>query len=141
MSTVTEQWIFGRAKTYELLNQFFTTTTGYSVLRPNKRLVGVRVDTEGSESCDEEVNSQVEKSEEQQMSERQILYEDDNLVSIDIEEFLEDNEVCAFEATVEGGGKIVRKASAAREILNENEYVIADELDSTDDNEVLVEDR
>ena len=70
------------------------------------------------------------------MSEREILQEDDNLVSIDIAKFLEDNEVCAFEATVEVGGKIVRKASAAREILNENEYVIADKLDSTDDNEV-----
>ena len=86
------------------------------------------------------------------MFESEVLQEDDILVSIDIEEFLEDNEVCAFEATVEGGGKIVRKASAAREILNENfdgsytdrllrvqsytEYVIADKLDSTDDNEV-----
>ena len=86
MSTVTEQWILGRAKTYELL-------------------------------CDEEVNSQVEESEEHQMSESEVLQEDDNLVSIDIEEFLEDNEVCALEASVEVSGKIVRKADAAREIL------------------------
>ena len=86
------------------------------------------------------------------MSEREILQEDDNLVSIDIEEFLEDNEVYAFEATVEVGGKIGNKASAAREILNESfdgsytdrllrvqsytEHFIADKLDSTDGNEV-----
>ena len=70
------------------------------------------------------------------MFESEVLQEDDILVSIDIEEFLEDNEVCALDATVEVSGKIVRKAGAAREILNENEYVIADKLDSTNDNEV-----
>ena len=67
------------------------------------------------------------------------------------EEFIEDNEV-TFEATVEVGGKKVHKASAVREIFNENadgsstdrlrrvrsytKYVTAEEFDSTDDHEV-----
>ena len=148
-----QQWIFGRAKACELLNEdvsYFATTTGYSMLRPNKRLVGVTVDIERAELCEAEVNTRVQESEEDSISESEILEEDDNIVSLDIEEFIEDNEA-TFEATVEVGGKIVHKASAVREIFNENfdgsstdrlrrvrsysKYVTAEEFDSTD-NEV-----
>lgn len=42
-----QQWIFGRTKACELLDidpTYFHSKTGYSMLRPNKRLVGVTVD-------------------------------------------------------------------------------------------------
>ena len=78
-----------------------------------------------------------------------------NLVSLDNESSIEDNESSAFEATVKVGGKMVHKPSAVREIFNENsdglstdrlrhvrsytKYVTADELDSTDGNEVKLD--
>ena len=83
-------------------------------------MVGVTIDTERPELGEEDVDTQVEESDEYQMSEREVLGDDDNLVSLDIEELIEDNEACAFEATVEVGGKIVLKARTAKEILNEN---------------------
>ena len=118
-------------------------------MRPNKRLVGV---TERFELGEEDVDTQVEESEEHQTSESEVLGDDDNLVSLDIEELIEDNEAGAFEATVEVGGKKVHKASAVREIFNDKsdgsstdrlrrvrsytKYVTADVLNSVDDNEV-----
>ena len=150
-----QQWTSGRAKACELLNidsSCFDFTTGYSMMRPNKRLVGVTIDTERPELGEEDVDTQVEESDEYRMSESEVLGDNDNLVSLDIEELIEDNEASAFEATVEVGGKKVHKASAVREIFNNKsdgsstdrlcrvrsytKYVAADHLDSVDENEV-----
>ena len=54
-------------------------------------------------------------------SESDSLHEDENVVSLDIESFIEDNEV-TVDATMEICGKMLHKASVAKEIFNEFEH-------------------
>ena len=115
------QWMFGRTKACELLKvdpAYFNPISGYSMLRPNKRMVGVTVDIERNEVSEEDIDTEDEDS---PLSESENTEEDENLVSLDIEKFIEDNEVTVVDAKVEVSGKILHKASVIREIFNESE--------------------
>ena len=87
---------------------FFSTAAGYSMLQPNKRVVGVTIDLEREEDAvlDEETSIPANILEE-------------NEVSLDIEEFLEDN-TPTFDSTVDVTGKQKHKATVIRELFNES---------------------
>ena len=65
------------------------------MLRPNKNMVGVTVDIERNEVSEEDIDTEDEDS---PLSESENTEEDENLVSLDIEKFIEDNEVTVVDA-------------------------------------------
>ena len=70
---------------------------GYSMLRPKKRLVGVTVDIERDEiieDSNETVTAESDSSEVSDIasSEERSGDSDENLISLDIEEFIDENE-------------------------------------------------
>ena len=113
-------WKLGELEAIELLNlpnYYFSDLNGSSVtmLRPNKRLVGVNVDTERNEvnECNEDNNEQQDAS---QMERSNI---EDNLASLDIEELIEDEGTSgAISATIELNGKNVHKATVVKGMFN-----------------------
>ena len=119
-----QMWIFGRAKACELLNvdvSTFDARPGCSMLRPKKRLVGVTVDTEREEVF-ESVDTLLLDTESSEAAGNVSIEEGENdeesLVSLEIEEFIEDAE--QFGATVEVEGKTKHKASVVRMLFNQS---------------------
>ena len=106
-----QQWVVGRGDACSVLNvnqSFFSTAAGYSMLRPNKRVVGVTIDLEREEDAVLDEETSIPEN---------ILEE--NEVSLDIEEFLEDN-TPTFDSTVDVTGKQKHKATVIRELFNES---------------------
>ena len=106
-------WHMGRMEAVKTLNipaTYFTNLqdSGITMMRPNKRLVGVNVDNER-----EELSSAFSETEE---------LDEDNSASLEIEEMLQD--VDAFDTEqqnsvkVEVDGEMVYKATVVKEILN-----------------------
>ena len=68
-----QQWVLGRGDACSVLNvnqSFFSTAAGYSMLRPNKRVVGVTIDLEREEDAvlDEETSIPADILEENEVS-------------------------------------------------------------------------
>ena len=98
-----QQWVLVRGDDCSVLNMnqsFFSTAAGYSMLRPNKRVVGVTVDLEREE--DAVLDEILSDFDEETGIQADILEE--NEFSLDIEEFLEDN-TPTFDSTVDVTGK------------------------------------
>ena len=120
-----QQWTLGRIEAVKILDvelSYFTPAQGYSMPRPNKRLVGVTADTD-REEVDESVVDEIsegtdsnEKSEDAAQTNTE-----DNEVSPDIEEFIENYEI-PFSSTVDVDGKQKHKSSVVRELFNESGF-------------------
>ena len=113
-------WKLGELEAFQLLNlpnDYFSDLNGSGVtmLRPNKRLVGVNVDTERNEvkECNEDNNEQQDAP---QMERSNI---EDNLASLDIKELMEDEaNAGATPTTIELDGKNVHKATVVKGMFN-----------------------
>ena len=117
-----KQWIFGRADACKVLNvrrTEFDVASGYSMLRPNGRLVGVTIDVEREEVC-KEVADKVDEPVESEIQMNVLdIPSEENEISLDIEEFLEENSP-TFNSTVDVNGKMKHKATVVRELFNES---------------------
>ena len=127
---VYQMWIFGRAKACEILDietSYFNSAPGSSMIRPKKRLVGVTVETERqetfenvSENTDNVSTDVTELSDVENDSAEATRDLEENLVSLEIEQFIEDNDETTFTATVEVEGKTKHKATVIRMMFNES---------------------
>ena len=117
-----KQWIFGHVDACKVLNvrrPEFDVASGYSMLRPNRRLVGVTIDVEREEVCEEVADTVDELVESEiQMNVLDIPLEE-NEIPLDMEEFLEENSP-TFNSTVDVNGKMKHKATVVRELFNES---------------------
>ena len=115
-----KKWIFGRADACKVLNvrrTEFDVASGYSMLRPNGRLVGVTIDVEREEVCEEVADTVDEPVESEIQTNVLDIPSEENEISLDIEEFLEENSP-TFNSTVDVNGKMKHKATVVRELFN-----------------------
>ena len=96
--------------------EVFNAALGSTMLRPNKRVVGVTVDTEREVVLHEFHEAEQEREDDIPTIPEQITEE--NEISLDIEEFLEVNSP-SFNSTVDVGGKLKHKSTIIRELFNE----------------------
>ena len=112
---IVSAWKLGELEAIKLLNlphDFFLNLSGSGVtmMRPNKRLVGVNVDTERIEVTPGPGNEVITQTEEDDVAE--------NLASLDIEEAItEESAVPSTSITVDVGGKQIHKSSVIREMF------------------------
>ena len=127
-------WKLGELEAIKLLNlqnNYFTDLNGSGVtmLRPNKRLIGVNVDTERNKLDDEHNTSEADTNE-----------IEDNLASLEIEELIEEeNVIIATSTTVELDGKNVHKASVVKELLNNDANVSSTDYKECGDIQKMLE--
>ena len=114
-------WKLGEIEAIQLLhlpNDYFTSLTdsGVTMLRPNKRLVGVNVDTERVEESVSLPDGVLETRNIDDIEEIE-----ENIASLEIEEMIcqEDTSAAKISCNVNIDGKEVHKASILRLLLNE----------------------
>ena len=121
---IASTWKLGEIEAIKILNlpnDYFENLkgSGVTMLRPNKRLVGVNVDTERTEeyliTSDGVASDDVDDVEDVDVAE--------NLASLEIEEILQEDTESAIKisSTISVDGKEVHKASVVKLLLNEVE--------------------
>ena len=126
-----QRWILGRSEACAVLNiepSYFAVAPGYSMLKPNKRLVGVTVDVEREEveevttesvSSDDVSSTDITDNIEIEESLQAPSELEENEISLEIEEMIENNST-PFKSIVDVEGKEKHKASVIRELFNES---------------------
>ena len=123
---IASTWKLGEIEAVKILNlpnDYFEILkgTGVTMLKPNKRLVGVNVDTERTEEDLGVVSDDVDVSD--AVDDSNDIDVEENLASLEIEEIFQEDTVSSIKisSTINIDGKEVHKASIIKRLLNSDE--------------------